>query len=354
MGRVRSYRYILDLIDPFGISRATRTNAEIVLLEIDGGWGEAAPVPFYKEDTDTVLASLERIDQLDFADLDLIEDAMQKVAVDWGGIKGARSDQSAKAAFDLALHDRLGRKLGMPLWKLFGKAPVREMVTSFTIGIDTPDVMLRKVDKARNYAILKIKLGRNFEQDLTVMREIRQAVGDKVLRVDANCGWNLEQARHAIPVLADLGVEYVEQPLAKGSLEELRFLRRESPLPIFADEDVMLAADMPQLAGAVDGINIKLMKSGGLVEARRMIAVARTFDMQIMLGCMIESSVAITAAAHLAPFADQLDLDGNLLVSNDPFEGATCDASGQIKLPEEPGLGVRLRERVTLKKTNDR
>lgn len=334
---MKIYHYSLNLIDPFGIARMTRTTMDVVLTNVDGGWGEAAPIKFYDEDVQTVEAVLRRIDGMPFPDLDCFEDIERTVA------SMVTGNQSAKAAFDIALHDRFARKLGVPLYKLFGVSPEGNFVTSFTIGIDTTEVMLQKVEKAKNYDILKIKLGKDMEQDLAVMREIRKAVPGTTLRVDANGGWSLEQARRALSVMADLGVEYVEQPLYKGSHEELRALKKNAPLPIFVDEDSMIAADLPKLDGAVDGINIKLMKSGGIGEARRMIALARSMGLQIMIGCMIETSVAITAAAHLAPFADYLDLDGNLLVSNDPFAGVTCEPNGRLHLPNGPGLGVEIR-----------
>lgn len=340
--------YTLNLINPFGISRSTRTTSPVVLVNIDGGYGESAPIRFYGEDVETVSAALTRIAEADLpSDLDYIEDITDALDRLFPFDPVTRTgNQAAKTAVDLALHDRLGKKLGVPLHKLFGKAPdpERGYMTSFTIGLDTVEEMLRKVEEAKNYAILKIKLGRDVEHDITVMREIRKAVGSgKVLRVDANAGWSLADARRAVPVLAELGVEYVEQPLAKANLAELRELKKESPIPIYVDEDSIIAADLPRLEGIVDGINIKLMKTGGLVEARRMVALARTYGFKIMIGCMIETSVGITAAAHLAPYADNLDLDGNLLISNDPFTGVKCDPDGRLHLPDEPGLGVRLK-----------
>lgn len=178
------------------------------------------------------------------------------------------------------------------------------------------------------------------------MKQIRKAVGDKVLRVDANGGWTLDDAKKALPVMADLGVEYVEQPLYKGSLDELRELKKNAPVPLFVDEDSMINADLPKLVGAVDGINIKLMKTGGIVEARRMIATARAYDFQIMIGCMIETGIAISAAAHLAPFCDNIDLDGNILISNDPVTGVTCESDGSFTLNDKPGLGVEVKPGV--------
>lgn len=349
MTPVRHLPYVLDLINPFGIARSTKSRSDVVLVRLDGGWGEAAPVSFYGESAATVAAAIDRAAAevfRDGADLNHIEDISEALdrllPLDPVTRTG---NQCAKAALDIALHDRLGRRLGVPLHVLFGRAPRADTryMTSFTIGIDTMETMMRKVDEAGAYAILKIKLGADLDHDLKVMKAIRAAAPGKTLRVDANAGYTLDQARTALPALADLGVEYVEQPLAKGNIDGMRALKKDSPLPLFVDEDSMTSADLPRLDGAVDGINIKLMKSGGLVEARRMIAMARAYGFQIMIGCMIETNVAITAAAHLAPFADHLDLDGNLLISNDPFTGATCDPDGRIRLPDGPGLGVAVK-----------
>ncbi len=335
--QIQQSTYRLNLINPFGIARSTRTHNDVVLTRIDGGWGESSPTNFYGETVESVQATVKQISEMDLPPMDCLEDVTDFID------HHVQGNQSAKAAVDIALHDRLATSLGVPLYTLFGRSPVKKMVTSFTIGIDTTEEMLRKVDDAKNYAILKIKLGKDLEQDLEVMREIRKAVGDRTIRVDANGGWTLEQGKQALPVMADLGVEYVEQPLYKGSHAELRELKKSAPVPIFVDEDSMINADLPKLIGAVDGINIKLMKSGGLVEARRMVATARALDFQIMIGCMIETNVAISAAAHLGPHCEFLDLDGNLLVSNDPFSGVTCDPDGTLHLNDRPGLGVQLK-----------
>lgn len=328
----------LKLKDPFGIARSTRTVTDVVLVRVDGGWGESSPTKFYNEDVGTVTEALERMMQVPLDDPDLLEDASETLHAAVPG------NASARAAVDIALHDRFAARLGVPLYRLFGRAPRQRMVSSFTIGIAEPAEMLRKVEAAKDFEILKIKLGRDVAHDVKVMKEIRRAAGDsRTIRVDANAGYSLDDARRALPVFADLGVEFVEQPLAKGNIEELRELKKGAPLPIYVDEDSMVAADIPRLAGAVDGINIKLMKSGGLVEARRMVALARSLDLRIMLGCMIETSVAITAAAHLAPHVDCIDLDGNLLVTNDPFTGVECLPGGELRLPESPGLGVAVR-----------
>jgi len=227
----------------------------------------------------------------------------------------------------------------VPLCELMGIDPRQTPVTSFTIGMDTPEVVEAKVKEAGDYEVLKIKMGS--DEDRQILEAVR-GVTDRPLRVDANEGWTLEGAQSRLEWLESMGVELVEQPLPAGQLEEMRELRRLSPLPLFADESVYRAADIPRLAGAFDGINIKLMKCGGLGEARRMIAVARAHGMQVMLGCMVESSLAITAAAHLSPLVDFADLDGNLLIDNDPFVGVTVKG-GRLVLPEGPGLGVRPR-----------
>lgn len=336
---IKRYRYILQLVDPFGISRITRTHEERIYISVDDAWGEAAPVSYYGEDEFTVLKTLDALDAADLGDLDLIEDVMARADA------AVPKNRAAKAALDMLLHDRFAKRLGVPLWKFFGRSPQRPLVTSFTIGIDSLDVMLEKTERAAHFDILKIKLGRDVEHDIKVMREIRRLVGDRTtLRVDANAGWSLDAARRIIPVLADLGVEYIEQPLPMGALEELAQLKKECPLPIFLDEDIHTSRDIPRVAGAADGINIKLMKSGGLSEARRMIATARACGLQVMLGCMIESSLGITAAAHLAPAVDHIDLDAHLLIANDPFVGVTTRPNGELILPTAPGLGVAPRD----------
>jgi L-alanine-DL-glutamate epimerase-like enolase superfamily enzyme len=206
--------------------------------------------------------------------------------------------------------------------------------------MDTPEVIAAKVEEASDYEILKIKMGS--DDDRKILEAVRD-VTDRPLRVDANEGWSPQGAVERLEWLQAMGVELVEQPLPAGQLEAMQELRRLSPLPLFADESIHRAADIPQLAKGFDGINIKLMKCGGIGEALRMIATARAHGMQIMLGCMVESSLAITAAAHLSPLVDSADLDGNLLVTNDPFVGVTV-VGGRLVLPAEPGLGVRPRE----------
>jgi L-alanine-DL-glutamate epimerase-like enolase superfamily enzyme len=236
----------------------------------------------------------------------------------------------------------MARLLGVPLYRLFGRAPNpnQPMVTSFTIGIAEFEEMVRKAEEARQFRIIKVKTGRDLEHDIRFMTELRRRMPDHTLRVDANAGYTLDEARKAAKVFADLGIEYLEQPLAKGNLEELAILHRDCPLPLYVDEDSVVASDLPKLVGKVDGINIKLMKSGGLAEARRMLALARVYGFKVMIGCMIETSVGIAAAAAIAPFADNLDLDGSLLIANDPFQGLHISSDGVITLSDQPGLGL--------------
>ena len=249
---------------------------------------------------------------------------------------------SARAALSAALHDLVVKKLGQPLWRLWGLDPTRAPKSSFTIGLDTPEKMRAKVAEAAEYPILKIKLGTDHDEE--ILRTIRDAT-DKPIRVDANAGWTVARAKEMVPVLKEFGVEFLEQPLAPDDLDGLAEVRRtasQHELPVVVDESCLVSADIPRLAGRVDGINIKLAKCGSLREALRMIATARAHNMLVMVGCMIETSLGITAAAHFTPLVDAADLDGAALTTDDPFVGASIDG-GQIRLPTEPGLGVRRR-----------
>jgi L-alanine-DL-glutamate epimerase-like enolase superfamily enzyme len=250
-------------------------------------------------------------------------------------------DASARAAVSAAAHDLLGRKLGQPLWKLFEADPGLMPLSSYTIAITTDDAEIRRrIEEAHQYPVLKIKLGS--DRDEWIVRLVRQGAPDKTLRADANAGWTRERAIHMAGFLADSGFELVEQPLPPGDIDGMRAVRDHSPIPVIADESCRTASDIPALDGAVHGINIKLSKCGGLAEARRMISEARRRDMKVMLGCMIESSLGITAAAHLAPLVDYVDLDGAALLADDPFVGASME-HGLVRLPDAPGLGVQRR-----------
>ena len=329
----------LETAHPFGIARGTQSAYRAVFVRVrdgDGleGWGEANPSSYYGETADTVVVALERlapvIAELDPFDLEGIDARM---------FQNLKHNAAAKAAVSAALHDLAGKRLGVPVWKLWGLDPVKAPLSSFTIGIDTPAAIRKKVEEAETWPILKIKVGTR--DDHAILQAVRDVTG-KPIRVDANCGWTAPQAIAALPMLKEFGVELIEQPLPPDDLEGLARVRRASSMPIIADESCRTAADIPRLAGAVDGINIKLAKCGSLREALRMIAVARAHHMLVMVGCMIESSVGITAAAHFTPLLDVVDLDGAALLKSDPFSGARIDG-GRITLPTAPGLGVAKR-----------
>jgi len=305
-----------------------------VRIERDGlvGWGEAAPNVRYGESAQKTLAALEQARTL-FEKGDWL--AYVGLREQWEHFTEGQS--CAGAALDMALLDWVGHRLDVPLYRFFGLDKSKAPITTFSIGIDTPEVVRQKVKEAADFPVLKIKVGR--DNDAEMLAAVRD-VTDVPLRVDANEGWrDKHEALEKIQWLAGLGVELIEQPMPSAMLEETAWLRERVDMPIVADEAVKRTADIPKLARAYDGINIKLMKSGGLQEALHMIHVARALDMKIMLGCMIASSVAITAAAHLSPLIDYADLDGNLLIANDPFTGVTVKR-GRLVLPTRPGLGV--------------
>ncbi len=305
-----------------------------VTLEKDGiiGYGEAAPNVRYDETPESTVAVIEKA-------IPLFEKADPWKFVDLGyAIRALHPAQTAaKAALDIALMDWVTKAMGLPLYRYLGLDKDKTPITTFSIGIDTPEVIKQKVREAAPYPILKIKVGRkNDEETIAAVRSIT----DKPLRVDANEGWKTkEEALEKIKWLQTQGVEFIEQPLPSNMLEETRWLRERVDIPIIADESVKTASDIPKLATAFDGINIKLMKAGGLQEALRMVWMAKSLNMKIMLGCMIESSVAISAAASISPLVDYADLDGNLLISNDPFTGVTVK-HGKLILTDRPGIGA--------------
>lgn len=324
--------------NPFIIARGGSSEYRVVRVTLtapDGatGWGEAAPSKFYGETADTVVDVLPMLaEALEGSDGWSLEAAEHALA------KAIRFNGAARAAVSGALHDLMGKRLGVPVYKVWGLDPAASPLTSFTIGIAPDEKTLReRVNDAAQYPVLKIKLGSSWDE--RIVRVVRELAPKKVLRVDANAAWTPKSALRIIPLLQELGVEFVEQPLPPEDVDGMRFVRERSALPIVADESCLVSSDIPKLAGAVDGINIKLAKCGGLREALRMIATARAHGMLVMAGCMIESSLGITAAAHFAPLLDCVDLDGAALVSNDPYVGATIDG-GVIRLPSGPGLGV--------------
>lgn len=305
-----------------------------VKLEMDGiaGYGEAAPNIRYGEDWEKTTDRINNVKAI-FEKNNLWHYVDIKNELD-----AAIIDQScAKCALDIALMDWIGKKLNTPLYKMWGLDKSKTPLTTFSIGIDTPEVIKQKVREAEKYPRLKIKVGK--ENDEEVINSVR-SVTDKPIVVDANEGWkSKDKALEKIKWLISEGVEFVEQPMPSTMIEETRWLRDRVDIPIIADEAVKNARDIPLLSSAYDGINIKLMKSGGLQEALRMIQMAKALDMKIMLGCMIESSIAITAASHLSPYVDYADLDGNLLLAEDPFEGVKVD-KGKLILNDKPGLGI--------------
>lgn len=320
---------------PFIIARGGRSEFSTVLVKlIDGdgveGWGEAAPTKFYGETTDTALAALKTYATM------LPDDPFQIESAELGWLTLLKRNPSVRAALSSALHDLVGKRLGIPVYQMWGLDPARAPRSTFTIGMDTADKIRAKVQEAGQYPILKIKLGS--DRDLEILQTIR-SVTDKELRVDANCGWNVKQAIRMLPVLKEFGVTVLEQPLPPRQLDGMAQIRHHADIPLIADEDCETADDIPPLVGKVDGINIKLAKCGSLGEARRMIAIARAHGLMVMVGCMIETSLAITAAAHFTPLVDIVDLDGAALLANDPYRGATIDG-GQVRLPTGPGLGV--------------
>lgn len=332
-------QYDLKLRYTFTISRSSRDVSPVVLVELehDGivGIGEASPTRRYGETVDTVKEFLSKIDLTRFNDPFQLESILHYV----DGL--APGNTSAKAAIDIALHDWIGKRVNLPLYKYWGLDKERTPLTSFTIGIDTPEVIEKKVREAEEYPILKIKLGGNNDEE--IMRVIRK-VTRKTLRVDANEGWKTKElALERIKWLEQEGVEFIEQPMPAEDLAGTAWLKERVNLPLIADENSLRLYDIPKLQNVFDGINIKLMKCTGLREAWKMIHTARACNLKIMIGCMIESSVAISAAAQLSPLIDYADLDGHVLTTNDPFDGVKI-VEGKLVLPERPGIGAIRRD----------
>jgi L-alanine-DL-glutamate epimerase-like enolase superfamily enzyme len=315
----------LQLKTVFRIAHGASSQRHNVLVQVEDGLGEAAAVSYHGETPERIMAWLESV-QLDGDALHLAHLLAQIPA-------GSRA---GRAAIDMALHDLWGKTLGQPLYRLLGLHPADAPPTSFTIAMDAPELMAERA-AASGMPIIKIKVGG--QQDEAMVRAIRNATSAR-LQVDANGGWTRDQAAAIIPRLAQFDLQIVEQPLPAGDIEGLRWLRAQQfGVPIFADEAIKTPADVLAHAGAVDGVVIKLAKSGGIRPALEMITLARALDMQVMIGCMVETSVAVTAAAHLAPLCDFADLDGPLLIANDPYTGLRYH-NARLLLPDAPGLGV--------------
>jgi len=317
----------LPLVHTFTISRSSESTARSLVgrLHWNGheGLGECAPSSRYAESVESVRAYFDS-HPLRGDDPYALEALLADVP------------PGARCLLDVALHDLLGKDLDRPLWRLLGLDPTRTPTTSFTIGIDAPDVMLAKLDEIRDHPVIKVKLG--FPGDIEVLAAIR-ARYTGTLRVDANEGWTPEETVEKLAQLAKADVEFCEQPIPAGTPQRLRWIRERSRVPLVTDEDSRDARDLLPLAGCVDGINIKLVKCGGIRAALAMIHTARALGLRIMLGCMVESAILTTAAAHLSPLVDWADLDGPFLTARDPFEGVTYER-GKLVLPDGPGLGV--------------
>ncbi|MDE6199980.1 MAG: dipeptide epimerase [Muribaculaceae bacterium] len=332
---MRFFPYELQLRHAFNLAKYQRTTTPDVQVEIeyDGviGYGEASMPPYLGETVDSVVAFLSRLDLSRFDSPFAVEEIHEYMD------SLSPADRAAKAAVDIALHDLTGKLMGQPWHRIWGLDREKCPCTSFTIGIDTEDVVRRKVEEASPYRVLKVKMGLDNDKETV---DIIRSMTDVPICVDANQGWtDRNQALEMCHWLAERNCLFVEQPLAIDRHDDTAWLRERSPLPLIADESLQRIGDVRRISEAFDGINIKLMKSTGMHEAYKMAVLARALDMKVMLGCMTETSCAVSAAAQLAPIADYADLDGNLLITNDRFNGMKI-VDGKITLSDAPGIGV--------------
>jgi len=321
----------LPLVHTFTIARGSEETARTVLFRLQWngltGLGESAPTPRYHESAASIHAF--------FAEHALAASDPYALDVLLTGIPPA-----ARCGLDLALHDLIGKDVERPLWRLLGLDPAATPITSFTIGLDDIPATLGKLEAIRAHPIVKLKLGAG--DDVERVAAVRSRYTG-TLRVDANEAWTPDEAVRILGELERYEIEFCEQPIPAGTPERLRFIRERSSIPLVADEDARDARDLPALAGCVDGVNVKLVKCGGIRGALAMFATARALKLKLMLGCMVESAILATAAAQLSPLVDWADLDGPFLTASDPFEGLTY-AGGKLLLPDGPGLGVRERQ----------
>ncbi len=336
-GRLRlSYEpYELQLRHVFTVATFSRTTTPVVLTTIDydgvRGYGEASMPPYLGESHESVLNFLSRVDLEQFSDPFMKEDILAYV----NGIMPGNN--AAKASIDIALHDLIGKLLGQPWFRLWGLDPRKAPVTCYTIGIDTAEVVREKTLEAAGFSLLKIKLGKDNDRE---MIDTVRSVTDVPIFVDVNQGWtDRNYALEMVHYLYENGALFVEQPMPKERIDDTAWLTERSPIPIVADEALQTPDQLLGLKGVYNGINIKLMKCGGMHNGYKMITIAREMGMKILIGCMTETSCAISAAAQLSPLVDWADLDGNLLISNDIYEGMTV-VDGQIVLPDRPGIGI--------------
>lgn len=332
--------YELVLAHTFTVASYSRKNTPDVQVKIEyegvTGYGEASMPPYLGHTVDSVCAFLQKVNLEQFSDPFCLEDILAYVD------SLSPGDEPAKAAVDIALHDLVGKLMGQPWYRIWGLNPAKAPSTTFTIGIDTPEIVREKtLECAERFNILKVKVG--LDSDAQMISTIR-SVTDLPLAVDANQGWkDRQKALDEIYWLKENGVVMVEQPMAKERLDDIAWITERSPLPIYADESIQRLKDIDRIKGAFHGINVKLMKCTGMREAWKMINYARALGMRAMIGCMTETSCAVSAAAMLSPLCDFADLDGNLLITNDRFRGMTVN-DGKITLPDVPGIGLELLE----------
>jgi L-alanine-DL-glutamate epimerase-like enolase superfamily enzyme len=337
MMTLRFKPYELQMKHVFTIAEGSRITTPVMLTEIAFGdtigYGEASMPPYLGENHTTAAAFLSKIDLSLFESPFLMEDILQYVDLI------EPDNYAAKASVDIALHDLVGKLIGQPWYKIWGLNPKRTPDTSFTIGIDKPGVVKSKTAEASAFKILKVKLGKGNDREMiTAVR----SVTNMPLCVDVNQGWtDRQEALDMVLWLKEQGVVFIEQPMSKTAYADIAWLTQRSPLPVIADEAFQTAADLEKVNGVYSGINVKLMKCGGMRTAYTIMKMARALGMKVMIGCMTETSCAVTAAAQLSPLADWADLDGNLLIGNDLFSGIRI-ADGKVVLPEEPGIGIRL------------
>jgi len=328
--------YTLQLKHVFTIATNSRTTTPIMLTQIEYedfiGYGEASMPPYLGESHETATKFLSKVDLSKYDnpfDLETIVSDIDAIAPE---------NPAAKASVDIALHDLVGKMMNQPWYNIWGFDKTKTPYTSYTIGIDTADVVRQKTKEAEEFKILKVKLGRDTDKMLI---ETIRSVTNKPICVDVNQGWtDRVAALDMIHWLKEKGVVFVEQPMPKERLDDMAWLTARSPLPTMADEACQRLSDVKKVSGAYNGINIKLMKSTGMREAHKMLLLARALGMKVMLGCMVESSCAISAASHLSPMVDFADLDGNLLITNDMFNG-TKIVDGRVTLTDWPGIGAK-------------
>ncbi len=328
--------FTLELKHPFGVSVNTRSTTPIVLTTIEygkfKGYGEASMPPYLGESQESVMKFLAKVD------LSKIENPLELETILSAVDAIEPGNTAAKASVDIALHDLMGKIMGQPLYNVWGFNKAKTPNTVFTIGIDTPEMVRKKVQEVDpQFKLLKIKLGRDNDREII---EAVRSVSDKPLVTDANQGWtNKERALETIHFLKEKGAVLIEQPMPKEMVDENAWITERSPIPVMADEAIKRLPDLIKMKGVYHGVNLKLMKTTGLREAHKMIILARAFGMKLMIGCMTETSCGITAAAHLTPMVDWADLDGALLSKNDAFKGLTF-VDGKITLPNAPGIGA--------------